>query len=167
MPQRRLRGFLELFSETGTEGGYWAFQDERFITPNNHLYVCRNCHKLWDKNRNQNGPPDTSAAGCQPKEHEFVLNPESFYSYEGLVYLQNGDQLTIFDKGDGKTVVWSGTISLKEYGVFKEDAFGFWIHADQNGVPRETWARWFFQSYPAELVPSESNELGMKLLSRK
>ena len=26
-----LRGVLEFYSETGTEGGYWAFQDEKFI----------------------------------------------------------------------------------------------------------------------------------------
>jgi len=28
-----LRGLLQFWSETGTEGGYWAFQDERFIDP--------------------------------------------------------------------------------------------------------------------------------------
>jgi hypothetical protein len=28
-----LRGLLHFWSETGTEGGYWAFQDERFIDP--------------------------------------------------------------------------------------------------------------------------------------
>lgn len=28
-----LKGVLHLWSETGTEGGYWAFQDERFIEP--------------------------------------------------------------------------------------------------------------------------------------
>ena len=27
-----IRGTLHLYSETGTEGGYWAIQDERFIT---------------------------------------------------------------------------------------------------------------------------------------
>ncbi len=31
IPQQ-FTGILHLFSETGTEGGYWAFQDERFIT---------------------------------------------------------------------------------------------------------------------------------------
>ena len=30
---RVLNGVLHLHSETGTEGGYWAFQDERFIKP--------------------------------------------------------------------------------------------------------------------------------------
>lgn len=28
-----LRGVCFLHSETGTEGGYWAFQDKRFMTP--------------------------------------------------------------------------------------------------------------------------------------
>lgn len=30
---RVIRGTLHLFSETGTEGGWWALQDERFIEP--------------------------------------------------------------------------------------------------------------------------------------
>ena len=28
-----IKGTLFLWSETGTEGGYWAIQDERFIEP--------------------------------------------------------------------------------------------------------------------------------------
>lgn len=29
------QGVLDFHSETGTEGGYWAFMDQRFITPPN------------------------------------------------------------------------------------------------------------------------------------
>jgi len=32
------KGFLEFYTETGTEGAYWAFQDERFINEKNSSY---------------------------------------------------------------------------------------------------------------------------------
>jgi hypothetical protein len=28
-----------------------------------------------------------------------------------------------------------------------------WIHADQEGVPRDKWAEWFISGYPAEYWP--------------
>jgi len=108
-----LRGILHLYSETGTEGGYWAFQDSRYISPDG---------KHW--------------------------------SYDGLHPLNDGDQLKIFSPDNPTEVVWSGTIRLHQYPVFTEDAFGLWIHADQAGIDRQTWARWFFKNYPAELTPA-------------
>ena len=63
----------------------------------------------------------------------------------------DGDQLTIFDKENKKEIVWSDLVSLRRYKAFKEDAFGMWIHADQEGIEREKWARWFFEEYPAKL----------------
>ncbi len=34
MPKKEvLKGVCHFFSETGTEGGYWAFQDNAYITP--------------------------------------------------------------------------------------------------------------------------------------
>ncbi len=32
-----IKGKLDFYTETGTEGGYWAFQDEKFITPNENI----------------------------------------------------------------------------------------------------------------------------------
>jgi len=46
-----------------------------------------------------------------------------------------------------------GKISLRQFPAFSEHANGLWIHADQNGIDRQTWARWFFEQYPAELAP--------------
>ena len=106
-----LRGVCHLYSETGTEGGYWAFQDERYI----------------------------SADGTS-------------WSYMGMHVLKNGDSLKIFQKESPATVVWSGIISLKNLPLFSEDASGFWIHADQDGIDREVWARYFLEEYPAELI---------------
>jgi hypothetical protein len=111
-----LTGVCHFFSETGTEGGHWAFQDAAYITPAGP----GRSHPSW--------------------------------SYEGLHILEDGDRLTIFDREDGSMVVWKGEISLVQHPLFTEDAFGFWIHADQRGIERERWGKWFFGEYPAELV---------------
>ncbi|MDP2598330.1 MAG: hypothetical protein Q8P49_00695 [Candidatus Liptonbacteria bacterium] len=111
-PMEALRGVLHFWFETGTEGGHWAFQDARFISPD----------------------------GIQ-------------WSHEGLRVLEDGDSLKIFSPGDPTKVVWSGTIELRAYPVFTEDVFGYWIHTDQAGIDRNTWADWFFNEYPAELTP--------------
>lgn len=66
--------------------------------------------------------------------------------------LEDGERLTIYDKLKPKKVVWDGEIALQPYGLFTQDAFGMWIHADQVGIERTTWARWFFEHYPARLV---------------
>lgn len=113
----RLEGVLHYWSETGTEGGYWAFQDKRFIKP-----------------------PTPG-------------HPHGQWSYDGLHVLKDGDHLTIFSSDHGGAV-WSGKIKLKKYPSFKESVRtnGMWIHADQEGVKRETWAKWFLLEYPAILI---------------
>ena len=98
-----MKGFCIFHSESGTEGGYWAFQDEKFI------------------------------------------------SYEGLHILEDGNILIIYSKDNPETVVWSGIIALKQYEAFTQGASGMRIHADQNGINREEWAKFFFQEFPAEL----------------
>jgi len=76
----------------------------------------------------------------------------SSWSYEGLHILKDGDELIIYEKDDLSKVVWSGLIKLKQHDVFSQDAFGLWIHADQEGIDREKWATWFFAEYPARLM---------------
>ena len=73
------------------------------------------------------------------------------WSYEGLHILRDGDQLTIYDPNNIDITIWSGIINLKQYDSFKEVAKGYWIHADQIGIDRETWANFFFNEYPATL----------------
>ncbi len=114
-----IRGTLSLHSETGTEGGFWAIQDER------HIVSGCTC-----------GYPSD-----QPHDH---------WSYDGLHLLADGDRLKILAP-DG-SIYWEGVISLKQHPLFTEDAFGFWIHADQIGVSREFWATPFFKGYKGELV---------------
>jgi len=121
-----IKGTLFLWSETGTEGGYWALQDERFITP-----------------------PVEGSDWKWPK-----------WSYDGLKVLEDGDYLKILSP-DG-TTYWEGTINLKKHPVFTESVpvedantglrLGMWIHADQNGIDRHTWAVPFFKEYKGELT---------------
>ncbi|MFA6603700.1 MAG: hypothetical protein WCT10_02540 [Patescibacteria group bacterium] len=159
-----LRGVLHLWTETGTEGGYWSFQDERFITPNTTRFSCRKCGACWDKTSHPAVPPvDDPASGhrtlfgdsyCAPGAHDFQLTCAEDWSYEGLHVLKDGDKLVIFDKTDPSRVLWSGTISLRQYPLFTEDASGYWIHATQKGIDRQQWAGWFLREYPAELTPA-------------
>lgn len=109
-----MKGKIHIWNETGTEGGWWAFQDAQYIK------VLPHGGEAW--------------------------------SYDGLIRLENGDKLTIFDRFDLTKVVWSGVIDLTMLPLFTETApDGQWIHADQNGVDRLTWANWFINQYPAEL----------------
>lgn len=113
-----LEGVCHFWSETGTEGGYWAFQDKKHI----HL-------------------PDKD-------------NPSLRWDYEGLWVLVDGDHLIIYDKNNPSQVVWEGEVKLRNHPLFTESAGGMWIHSDQEGVDRTTWARWFHKEYPAKLTPS-------------
>ena len=115
---QQFKGVLHLFSETGTEGGYWALQDERFIT-----------------------------------KGEGVPFGEQ-WSYDGLHILEDGDNLKIYSKEKPEAAVWEGEISLQQLPLFTEHAGGLWIHADQNGIDRETWAGYFFNGHQAKLIPS-------------
>ena len=111
-----IHGVLLLHSETGTEGGYWAFQDKRFITP------------------------------AKPGEGH------DQWSYQGLHILEDGDKLTIYSDEKKSSILWEGVIQLKSLGLFNESAFGWWIHSDQKEIDRKTWAKWFFEERPAQLI---------------
>ena len=63
----------------------------------------------------------------------------------------------VFSK-DHETVVWYGLIALTQYEVFTQDASGMWIHADQNGIGRDEWSKFFFDEHPAVLMPHESHD---------
>lgn len=164
-----LRGVLTFHSETGTEGGYWAFQDERFITPNTTHFYCTHCGLPWDRSKESDeyvfkkGEEFESKYGGQPgidgrpkhycsrDAHEFKKTSEENWSYAGLHILKDGDHLTIYSKENSTEVVWDGTIQIRQFELFTEHVFSMWIHADQVGVNRETWAKWFLRGYPAEL----------------
>ena len=154
-----LEGVLELLLETGTEGGYWAFQDKKHITKNTTIFTCKKCHCYWDKTRDPNGPSanlsdDKNSHLCEKDKHELILVCSEDWDYEkGLYILKNEDHLTIYSKRDSKKISWSGKISLKQHSSFTKHIFGLWIHADQKGVNKKTWANYFLKHCPTKLVP--------------
>lgn len=150
-----IAGVCFFWSETGTEGGYWAFHDTRFTVPS-FAKVCRRCHLYWADN-GDTPPAPTDPQHCPPGTHDWMPMNEAReeWLYGGLHVLKNGDQLTIFSKEHPHKVIWKGTIRLEHLGLFQEDAFGFWIHDDQVGMDRETWAEYFLKEYPARLKPAK------------
>ncbi|MEK6968972.1 MAG: hypothetical protein AABW48_00935 [Nanoarchaeota archaeon] len=158
-----LEGVLHFYSETGTEGGHWAFQDSRFISPNTTRYTCKKCSLCWDKKQNPSAPraikrssPDPGGFPdyCLSDAHQFELICKEDWSYEGLRILEDGDTLTIYNPSKKKKL-WSGVINLKQYDLFTEHASGLWIHADQIGIEREVWAEYFFKNSPARLISAK------------
>ena len=73
---------------------------------------------------------------------ERFINGKDEERYKGFHILQDGDELTIYDKDKPEEVVWKGTVSLTPSTGLKESVFGWWIHNDQIGTERETWAMW-------------------------
>ncbi len=167
--QKEIEGVLNLFSETGTEGGDWAIQDARYIKKNVPRGYCKKCGKVFAK---QEGPiqvvrttliteevaEEINRTGklpvqidCANDAHDEDIGES--WSYEGLHILENGDRLIIFDKQDPKKIVWEGVIQLNFYSVFTEaTSTGMWIHADQEGVERSVWEKFFLLHYPAKLI---------------
>ena len=76
-----IRGTLHLYSETGTEGGYWAIQDEKFIDPPTDAWP----HEHWDYD------------GLHPLEdgdHLKILAPDGSIYWEGYVRLKQHSVFT-------------------------------------------------------------------------
>ena len=151
-----IKGELEFYSETGTEGGYWAFMDEKFMHIPSDSEKCAICNHY--KQYVESYPEDYKGP-CRPGEHQWELAyPNGVRSREGLHILKDGDELTIYNRENPEKQVWDGVISLQQYGLFTEHAHGWWIHADQIGIERETWARWFLREHPARLIPIERSK---------
>jgi hypothetical protein len=93
-----IEGKLVFHSQTGTEGGYWAFQDSNYIS---------------------------------------LVSP-------------------VFGVVDGVKV--RDINELKPYCPFNEHVDGWWIHADQKGISREEWSKFFFDGFPAILQTYNNEE---------
>ena len=163
-----LEGILFLYSETGTEGGYWAFQDSLYIQKNIPRGYCKKCGFYL---KEQSGPIKVERVTILDEEtiQEYNLTRKikekpncinnnhkedifDSWDYRGLHVLENGDNLTIYHP-ENHSEIWSGVINLKQHDLFSEHASGLWIHADQIGIDREIWAEYFFKEYSAKLIP--------------
>jgi hypothetical protein len=166
--RRSMSGSLEAYFETGSEGTWWAFLDERFCHIPDDTRRCRQCGTyppiigagllvptrsvpLSDLDENLTMPP-TCEELDPPLPHEFELAyPDGRASYEGLHLLENGDALTIFDPQERTRVVWQGVVDLGPTTTYEDEIAGLWIHNRQAGVDAETWMRWFAEGFPATL----------------
>lgn len=142
------KGVLTFHSETGTEGGYWAFQDENFIGLESADRVCDDCGRVWMEGRPE---PDGNHA-WKP------LFPDGMWSYEGLHILESGDRLTVYDPADPALTVWEGVVELDTqdpYGSQSQDLHGLAIHSVPRGISLEQWGVFFRDEFPAQLTDQE------------
>jgi hypothetical protein len=116
---KEMRGVCFLFSETGTEGGWWAIQEDGFL--------------------------------CEDGIH---------WKYEGLQYLKEGDDFTVYAE-DG-SVLWHGIIHqdkktrmrarqvINKKGKLvnsrtwkQQEVGGMWVHWLQAEIDPDAWADLF------------------------
>lgn len=154
-----IKGTLLFDSETGTEGGWYAVQDDQFIHGEVEMCPWGQLTPFTDGRRACPGMRSYWEGTEEPPE---VL---AHASYEGLLRLENGDHLRIFDK-DGTTVRWEGDINLERLPLFTHDVMGLWVNQRQQGVDEDTWATMFFEELPCELE-RDSNPARVKTRATK
>jgi hypothetical protein len=82
-------------------------------------------------------------------ESKHIHPAPDHWNFAGLNTLKDGDHLTILNRRDGKTIVWSGFIS-------------FWTNrrgkVRQRDVSGKKWTRWFRKEYPAQFTPGPNQK---------
>ena len=89
-----MKGVLTFHTETGTEGGFWAFQDERFIKQNHPFGYCKKCG-IYPQYAEDH--PDKLSEKQRWRDHEEYVGER--WDYEGLHILHTGDSLRDILKG--------------------------------------------------------------------
>lgn len=80
----------------------------------------------------------------------YQLYDTSKQGYEGIVKLNNGDQLTIFNDQGG--LAWCGIINKDLHS--QQFVKGRWVHWVQTGVSPEYWDSLFQENFRAEIIPA-------------
>lgn len=128
-------GILQFHSETGTEGGYWAMQDEKFMglvdEQTMNTYRCPKCGRIWDRIRDHE-EPKPSFTYYQPERQE---NGKTYSGgYFGSDHPIEGGQTKFGDEEDGSVNdEWtkrSNAISLECY----DNGHGEWELAYPDGL---------------------------------
>jgi hypothetical protein len=134
-------GFLEFHSETGTEGGFWAFQsdDPKYRHTLDDL-VGGNC-------------PWRGTSYCPAKESR----SGEHCRYEGLHVLENGDSLGLLDPDYGHLIHFFDDLQFSKMTSYEEGVGGLATHNHpvSPAIPVEIWAHFFFKSYPGILLTKE------------
>jgi hypothetical protein len=90
------------------------------------------------------------------------------HSYSSLYELNPGDSLTVYDKEDPTSIIWTGTVKYEtnrrrrahpfNSAYSQQEVFGYWItYGFQEDLDPETWARYFFDEYPMQVVQQSSH----------
>lgn len=163
MVEVRLTGTLQFHSETGTEGGYWAFQDGRGVHYAEDL-VDDKCPWGEDYPMQLDGETEiTYACPANPRYWRGSDCPPermAHATYYGLVMLDSGDHLTVYDKNDMTHVIFDGPVRLEQqdpYAPTSDSAGGLAIHSTPVGQDTDAWAEMFFNEHPAVLVKHHPN----------
>lgn len=85
-----MKGILIFHSETGTEGGYWAFQDAEFMNlPAPDQHRCTRCSRVWDRGRDSEPPPPAFTYYRGPRSENGVNYHAGYYTADS--YDPDGD----------------------------------------------------------------------------
>lgn len=92
------KGVLTFYSETGTEGGYWAFQDEKFIEPASITFP--DGHWLYEGLHVLENGDDLTIYGKDEKEgiiwHGLIsLTPFSVFEQDAFGMWIHSDQIGV------------------------------------------------------------------------
>lgn len=131
-------GNLEFYSETGTEGGYWAFASE-------NVFYRHSEEDLID------GQCPWGESYCPPKDGSYHTHAK----HEGLHILRDGDGLLIFDHGyNHPALVREESLEFSKFTIFEESSRGMWAHNHpiRPNIPLELWGHLFIDEYPAILI---------------
>lgn len=171
----RIIGKLHLYSETGTEGGYYAMQNSEKIhysKPEWGIFKGRTVYDPDDVFRsgkvissckrdgstfNESRPGDVSYLDiewCDLLQESGRRSDTVFvetWDYEGRVVLKNKDRLTICQSGIGSLALWSGVVELEEQDPYAEASyapFGLAVHhrpLTLGGITEDEWTECFFK----------------------
>ncbi len=127
--EKVIRGPLHLYSETGTEGGWWAIQDEHFITPPTEEWP----HEHWSYD---------GLHYLRDGDHLKIFAPDGSIYWEGEVKFKTYP-------------VFTESVPVRDESTGAH--LGLWIHADQEGIDRKFWATPFIKGWNGELTKKDAD----------
>ena len=114
---RELKGVCFLFSETGTEGGWWAIQEDGFVT--------------------DDGDWAYEGLQCLEEGDDFTVYADDGSAlFDGIIHrdTRTGAIPRLVIHGD----------KLADHPTWKQQVVGgMWVHWTQRGVDPEAWGRLF------------------------
>lgn len=135
-------GRVLFHSETGTEGGWWAFE-----TSDLHY---------------RHGTDDLVDGECPWGENHCPVSLGHYHlhaRYEGLRVLKDGDGIAIIDEKNPYlgAILREDSLQFSEMTVFEESVFCLWTHNHpiRPSIPVETWAFFFMNEFQAILQTDE------------